>query len=268
MRRIYSDIIKSAIKSSASSETERGARSRIREGRPMVRLSAGEKKKRLIIGVCKKLFYRNGYVGTTYEDICREADIPPGTITYHFDGKAGNRHRDRGGVRGAEQDIHREDVQRPVFEDAASRHRELPHVEAHLRGREHQALPLGDHDRAHPVEVGARRRRVLLQVRDGGSGHRGHLRETSSTSSWPRSSGLSDALVGRTSAEPERFTYEEVAHFATRFFLRQIGMSDGKIEACIEDGKEIFDRLPIDNRYYVDFRYDDRYVAKLPGVKE
>ncbi len=42
----------------------------------MVRLSAGEKKKRLIIGVCKKLFYRNGYVGTTYEDICREADIP------------------------------------------------------------------------------------------------------------------------------------------------------------------------------------------------
>ena len=55
----------------------------------MVRLSAGEKKKRLIIGVCKKLFYRNGYVGTTYEDICREADIPPGTITYHFDGKAG-----------------------------------------------------------------------------------------------------------------------------------------------------------------------------------
>ena len=51
-------------------------------------------------------------------------------------------------------------------------------------------------------------------------------------------------------------------------FLRQIGMSDGKIEACIEDGKEIFDRLPIDNRYYVDFRYDDRYVAKLPGVKE
>lgn len=55
----------------------------------MVRLSAGEKKKQLIIGVCKKLFYRNGYVGTTYEDICREADIPPGTITYHFDGKAG-----------------------------------------------------------------------------------------------------------------------------------------------------------------------------------
>ena len=55
----------------------------------MVRLSAGEKKKRLIIGVCKKLFYRNGYVGTTYDDICREADIPPGTITYHFGGKAG-----------------------------------------------------------------------------------------------------------------------------------------------------------------------------------
>lgn len=43
-------------------------------------------------------------------------------------------------------------------------------------------------------------------------------------------------------------------------------MSDEKIEACIADGKAIFDRLPIDNRYYVDFQYDERYVTKVPGV--
>lgn len=102
----------------------------------MVRLSAGEKKKRLIIGVCKKLFYRNGYVGTTYEDICREADIPPGTITYHFDGKAGIATAIEVEYE-AQNKIYIEKMcgDRPVLEDAARRHRELPHVEAHLRRR-------------------------------------------------------------------------------------------------------------------------------------
>ncbi|MEI3231393.1 MAG: TetR/AcrR family transcriptional regulator [Gordonibacter pamelaeae] len=53
----------------------------------MVKLKAGEKKKNLIIDVCKKLFYRKGYANTTYDDICKKADIPPGSITYHFRGK-------------------------------------------------------------------------------------------------------------------------------------------------------------------------------------
>ena len=233
----------------------------------MVRLSAGEKKKRLIIGVCKKLFYRNGYVGTTYEDICREADIPPGTITYHFDGKAGiataieveyeaqNKiyiEKMCGDLFSKTQlaVIENYHMWKRIYEDGNIRRflweitsERIPSKSVHDVVEYYYKCVMGDQG----IEGIAQNELDLIVVAQ---------------------LGLSDALVGRTSAEPERFTYEEVAHFATRFFLRQIGMSDGKIEACIEDGKEIFDRLPIDNWYYVDFRYDDRYVAKLPGVKE
>ena len=53
----------------------------------MVKVRAGDKKKALILQTCKKLFYEKGYNATTYEDICRAADVPPGSITYHFTNK-------------------------------------------------------------------------------------------------------------------------------------------------------------------------------------
>lgn len=53
----------------------------------MVKMRAGEKKKALILNTCKKLFYEKGYIATTYEDICKAADVPPGSITYHFTSK-------------------------------------------------------------------------------------------------------------------------------------------------------------------------------------
>lgn len=53
----------------------------------MVQMRAGERKKLIILNTCKRLFYENGYNATTYEDICKAADIPPGSITYHFTGK-------------------------------------------------------------------------------------------------------------------------------------------------------------------------------------
>lgn len=53
----------------------------------MIRKSAGEKKKELILNTCKRLFYEKGYANTTFEDIAKEADIYPGGITYHFANK-------------------------------------------------------------------------------------------------------------------------------------------------------------------------------------
>jgi len=53
----------------------------------MVKMRAGERKKALILDTCKKLFYEKGYCATTYEDICKAADVPPGSITYHFTSK-------------------------------------------------------------------------------------------------------------------------------------------------------------------------------------
>ncbi|WP_193708424.1 TetR/AcrR family transcriptional regulator [Alkalibaculum sporogenes] len=40
--------------------------------------------KETIINSCKKLFYENGYVKTTYSDICEDANINQGSIYYHF----------------------------------------------------------------------------------------------------------------------------------------------------------------------------------------
>lgn len=40
-----------------------------------------------VLEVCKQLFYEKGYKQTTYAEICRTANVHPGTITYHFGNK-------------------------------------------------------------------------------------------------------------------------------------------------------------------------------------
>jgi len=42
-----------------------------------------------ILDVCRRLFYEKGYTQTTYAEICRQANVHPGTITYHFGSKSG-----------------------------------------------------------------------------------------------------------------------------------------------------------------------------------
>lgn len=53
----------------------------------MVKVKAGERTKQLIIDTCKPLFYHNGIDKTTFGMICSQADIAPGSISYHFSGK-------------------------------------------------------------------------------------------------------------------------------------------------------------------------------------
>lgn len=43
--------------------------------------------KNKILNTCKNLFYEKGYKDTTYIDICKEANVSPGTITYFFGSK-------------------------------------------------------------------------------------------------------------------------------------------------------------------------------------
>lgn len=40
--------------------------------------------RKIILDVCQKLFYENGYHETSYDDICREAHVNRGSIYYHF----------------------------------------------------------------------------------------------------------------------------------------------------------------------------------------
>ena len=43
--------------------------------------------KERIFEACKELFCEKGYLGTTYTDICKLAQVHPGTITHHFTSK-------------------------------------------------------------------------------------------------------------------------------------------------------------------------------------
>ena len=83
----------------------------------------------------------------------------------------------------------------------------------------------------------------------------------------PAQIGMSDGILHAIDKSDYEYSYEEVARFAIRFFLRQLGVNDRAIEKLTEEGKRLFDRLPIDNRYYVDFAYDDRYVTTLDELE-
>lgn len=40
------------------------------------------------ISVCRQLFYKNGYRETPFGEICKQTGLHPGSISYHFKGKA------------------------------------------------------------------------------------------------------------------------------------------------------------------------------------
>lgn len=44
----------------------------------------GLETKNNIFNAAKKLFYENGYVKTTFANICKEANVNPGSVSYHY----------------------------------------------------------------------------------------------------------------------------------------------------------------------------------------
>lgn len=233
----------------------------------MVQQRAGEKKKQLIIDVCKKLFYQKGYNSTTYEDICRAADIPPGTIAYHFDGKRGiaaaiDAEYERQnkiyiekicGDRYSKTDlmvIENFHMWKRIFEDE--------HLRRFLLDLSADKLP-----NASSIDAV---RYFYECVMDDQSIKGIDDRELELISA--AQIGMSDGLLNALAHSDYEYTYEYMAEFGIRFFMRQIGMSNEIIECYIKRGKRLFDQLPIDNRYYRDFAYDDRYVTPLPDMHE
>lgn len=53
----------------------------------MAQYSPGIATKNRIIESCRELFYKKGYINTTYNDICEFAQVNPGSIKYHFSDK-------------------------------------------------------------------------------------------------------------------------------------------------------------------------------------
>lgn len=231
----------------------------------MVKLSAGEKKRQHVIAVCKKLFYQNGYANTTYDDICKAADIPPGTITYHFDGKRGI------GV---------------VIEDEYEPQNKI-YIEKMCANRNYSKTLLMSIENFHMWKRNFEDDKLRRFLHDM-SGER-----VPSTAAYeairffyqcviddlkldsPSSKeldliisaqiGMSDMLLHTIMHDLERYTYQECAHFGIRFFLRQLGIPDAQSEKIIAEGEAVFETLPIDNRYYRNFAYNERYLTVLPA---
>ncbi len=227
----------------------------------MVKMSAGEKKKKLILDTCKKLFYRNGYENTTYEDICKAADIPPGTITYHFGSK-----RELAAIIDAEYERENKTYIEKMCGDRYSKTELMVIENYHMWKRIYEdenirrfLLDLSADKLPTASSIEAIRYFYQCVMEDQGI----DIDDKELALIVSTQVGMSDGILNAMEHSEFDYTYEESAEFGIRFFMRQLGMDDETIKKYIERGKEIFDTLPIDNRYYVDFAYDDKYVPKL-----
>lgn len=227
----------------------------------MVKMSAGEKKKKLILDTCKKLFYRNGYENTTYEDICKAADIPPGTITYHFGSK-----RELAAIIDAEYERENKTYIEKMCGDRYSKTELMVIENYHMWKRIYEdenirrfLLDLSADKLPNASSIDAIRYFYQCVMEDQGI----DIDEKELALIVSTQVGMSDGVLNAMEHSDFDYTYEESAEFGIRFFMRQLGMDDETIKKLIKRGKEIFDTLPIDNRYYVDFAYDDKYVPKL-----
>ncbi|HIS39512.1 MAG TPA: TetR/AcrR family transcriptional regulator [Candidatus Aphodovivens avistercoris] len=227
----------------------------------MVRYSAGEKKRRLILDVCKKLFYRKGYKSTTYHDICEAADIPAGSITYHFDGK-----RDIGAIIHAEYEAQNKIYIEKICNGAYDKTTLAVIENYHLWQKIFQDAHI---------------RRFLLDL----SGEKIPDRSTWDCIAYfyecvmdeqgveiddlefgfivSAQTGMTDELLRLTSLYPNDYTFDQPARFAVRFFLRQVGLDDETIAEYDRAGRAAFDALPIDLAYYRDFAYDESCIKTL-----
>lgn len=231
----------------------------------MVRQSAGAKKKQLIIDVCKKLFYERGYSKTTYEDICKAADIPPGTITYHFDGK-----RDIAAAIDAEYERENKTYIEKMCGSLYSKTDLMVIENFHMWKRIYE----DEHIRRFLLDLSADKLPNASAIETIRYFYRCVMEDQGITSIDDRELeliascqvGMSDGILNAMEHSGFDYTYEESAEFGIRFFMRQLGMSDEIIKRYIKRGKSIFASLPIDNRYYAEFAYDDKYVTVLPGA--
>lgn len=232
-----------------------------RRGDFMVRYSAGEKKRQLIIDVCKPLFYSKGYKKTTYEDICEAADIPAGSITYHFSGK-----REIAAVIHAQYEMQNKDYVEKICGDKYDKTTLMVIENYHMWDKtfkdEHirrflldiSAEKIPDHS---TWDVVAYYYECVMKDQNIEIGNPDFDFIVSAQI------GMSDEVLRLVSLYPKDYTFDQPAEFGIRFFMRQIGMEENDIARYTKKGKEIFQTLPFDLRYYQNFQFDDKYVTKI-----
>lgn len=232
----------------------------------MVRMSAGEKKKKLIMDTCKELFYEKGYMETTFADIAEKADIPQGLITYHFESKL-----NIGLLIRAE--FEREDYDythallAPLGADYKTRtvvgllhYWKLLFADAKLRRFLVEIMTSGfaDMDR---IEETKRYYRPIMNecgVTDIDHGRFGLIAAAHV--------GMELELLGYVARGLDAYTYEDIALFFIERRFEMIGVPKEVYQEAVETGKEIFPQIPYDYRFYKGFKFDKKYI-KTPKLK-
>lgn len=220
----------------------------------MVKIPTGEKKKLLILNTFKTLFYEKGYHQTTYEDICRKADIPPGSITYHVKSKkhvaalihseyetngknfliniAGNTYDMK--TMAALRIIHWWDR---VFFD--------PHIRRFCMDIAEEGIPrisISDYleqfyllyIRNYNLEVSNRKMKFIVSS---------HI-------------GIVDQLLLYVCDNISEYTYKETSAHIIECYFKFLNLENNEINRIIEESNSIYETLPINNRYFEYFRYE------------
>lgn len=221
----------------------------------MVHMRAGEKKRKLILDTSKKLFYKKGFKNTTYVDIARAADIPQGSISYHFDDKAAI------GL-----------AIRAEFEQEDYKYTHRLADAFNLNFRERAVVGLLHYWKL--IFEDSSLRRFLVEVTKNGAANIDRIEETRRYYlPLLRECGITDldadqlnliaaahvgielALLELIDCDINRYDYKQIALFFITERFRLAGIQPDQYEEAIARGLEIFDQIPYDYGFYRNFRF-------------
>ena len=218
----------------------------------MVKVRAGERKKQLIIDTCKKLFYNNGYISTTYDRICETADIAPGSITYHFSSK-----RDIAAIISNENDLKLREYVSGFVSEAEIGHWAYTSLmiwfrwyvfmnDANIR-RFFAEVYTDSADLSYVVELFRLHQQFGMKPKE-----ESDLYLLASTFI-----GQDRLILNMVAADPARFTLEQIVHHCESTLYKLTDLDTGLAEQSAIKGKEVFLSLEdrIDLGFFREFSY-------------
>lgn len=232
---------------------------------PLVEKKTGEKKKQAILKVSKELFYEKGYKDTTFTDISKILDCPASTISYHFGSKI-----ELASVIQGEYSRQNKIYIESMVGDAYSKTMlmALEILNMWKRNLENDRL------RRFLIETGADSSivtnyfdyikylyKVVIDEHDV------EISEDKLSLMASTQIGMTHEILVISNTDLVSLDYVGYASHVMTVFCKMIGFNEFQISKLIENATEIFERLPIDNRYFDYFSYAKRYLHKADTAK-